>query len=215
MGRVALRLEVFVAKSSPAPAPGISSKVQRVTLPIEKLIPAPYNPRTIKDEAMEGLKTSLDRFGLVQEIVVNKRTMHIVGGDKRVKALKEMGTTEVPVCLVDLTDEEEKALNITLNNPMIQGEFTDGLQKILDEVGGSDLLKGLRMDELKQSLEAQLQETADEFKREFALEELKVPPPPKMVWSLVAVPTEIWPEVAQMIEKLGKTKGVMLDTVVR
>jgi hypothetical protein len=210
-------LEVFVAKSSPAPvpAPVVRSKVERVTLPIEKLVPAPYNPRAIKDEAMEGLKTSLDRFGLVQEIVVNKRTMHIVGGDKRVKALKEMGATEVPVCFVDLTDAEEKALNVTLNNPMIQGEFTGDLQKILDECGGQDLLKGLRMDELKQSLEAKLQDTADEFKREFALEELHVAPPPKMVWSLVAVPTEIWPEVAQMIEALGKTKGVMLDTVVR
>lgn len=189
-------------------------KIERTTLPLASLIPAPYNPRKITDEAKAGLKASLDRFGLVQDIVVNRRTMHIVGGDKRAMTLREAGVVDVPVVLVNLSDDEEKALNVALNNPKIQGEFDGSLAQLLSSVDKS-LLEGLRTDDLVQSLEEKLEEGNTEFKREFDLEEMKVAPPPKMVWSLIAVPTERWAEVANLVEQLGKVKGVILDTVVR
>ena len=40
---------------------------------LNQLNPADYNPRRISNEAMEGLKKSLDRFGCVEPIVVNTR----------------------------------------------------------------------------------------------------------------------------------------------
>ena len=78
-------------------------RVEHTTLPIEKLKPSPYNPRKITPEAREGLKTSINRFGLVQEVVVNKRTMHVIGGNQRYDVLKEQGAKEVPVALVDIS----------------------------------------------------------------------------------------------------------------
>jgi len=98
------------------------------------LAPAPYNPRTISDDAARGLRASIRRFGLVQPIVFNSRSGHVVGGHQRVKALAELGKTEAQVIVVDLPESEEKALNVTLNNPAITGEFTDGLQAILAEL---------------------------------------------------------------------------------
>jgi DNA modification methylase len=101
---------------------------------LEELSPAEYNPRTITEKAARGLEASIRRFGLVQPVVWNSRTKRVVGGHQRIEALKSLGKTEAQVVVVDLPDAEEKALNITLNNPAITGEFTDNLQAILKEL---------------------------------------------------------------------------------
>src|SRR6266852_1799495 len=92
------------------------------------LTPAPYNPRTIAKDAAQGLRASIRRFGLVQPIVWNSRTKHVVGGHQRIDALKSLGKTEAQVVVVDLPESEEKALNVTLNNPNIEGQFSDDLK---------------------------------------------------------------------------------------
>lgn len=110
----------------------IQHKIKTMKLSIMK--PAPYNPRTISKEALDGLSKSLERFGLVQPIIYNRKTGHIVGGHQRVKALQKAGEKEVQVIEINLPVEEEKALNVTLNNDAIGGRFTDGLQDILGEL---------------------------------------------------------------------------------
>lgn len=122
------------------PEPKSSSKVERKMMPISKLIPADYNPREIDDEALDGLTNNIEKFGLVQEVIVNKRHgMTIVGGHQRIKALLSLKKKEVPVCIVDLSKADEKRLNMSLNNPHIAGRFTDELQELLREVQGDDL----------------------------------------------------------------------------
>ena len=86
--------------------------MDREVVKIADLKAAPYNPRRISKEAADGLTKSLERWGVVQEVVANKRTGHIVGGHQRVAALRKMGIKEVPVVWVDLDDVEEKALNV-------------------------------------------------------------------------------------------------------
>jgi hypothetical protein len=106
---------------------------------LSDLVAAPYNPRKISKAAMTGLKSSLKRFGVVQEIVVNKRNNRIVGGHQRVDALKSVATDEeVPVVWVDLGEEEEKALNIALNSPHISGDFNNQLDDLLDSISAFD-----------------------------------------------------------------------------
>ena len=41
---------------------------------ITELKPADWNPRQISDEALKGLSKSIDRFGLIEPIVWNKKT---------------------------------------------------------------------------------------------------------------------------------------------
>src|ERR1039457_1856925 len=101
------------------------------TMKLQDLHPATYNPRTISDRAMGGLTNSMERFGVVQPIVWNKRTGNIVGGHQRYKVLVEKGEKEVDVVVVDVDEKEELALNITLNNPEIQGEFDKHTQDLL------------------------------------------------------------------------------------
>ncbi len=103
-------------------------------MPIARLVPAAYNPRTISKRALAGLGESLKRFGLLQPVVWNRRTERVVGGHQRLKALAAQGVTATDVVVVDLPEAEEKALNLTLNNPAIQGEFSDDAADLLDEV---------------------------------------------------------------------------------
>lgn len=114
------------------PTGGQAWQIKR--LPLSKLTPAGYNPRLISDAARKGLTASIERFGLVQPIVYNKRTGNIVGGHQRLDVLLARGDTEADVVVVDLPEEEEKALNLTLNNPAIQGEFTTDVTALLDEL---------------------------------------------------------------------------------
>ncbi|MEZ6049568.1 MAG: ParB N-terminal domain-containing protein [Planctomycetaceae bacterium] len=108
------------------------------TLPIEDLQPAPYNPRIpLKPgtPAYTRLARSLSEFNLVQPIVWNEQTGHIVSGHQRVQILKDRGETEVPVLVVSLSPAREKALNITLNNQQVASDWDqDRLASLVTEL---------------------------------------------------------------------------------
>ena len=96
------------------------------TIPLADLQPAPYNPRlTLQpgDKRWKKLERSLAEFELVQPIIWNRRTGHIVGGHQRCEVLKHQGHTEVECVVVDLPLSREKALNIALNNSEVGGDW--------------------------------------------------------------------------------------------
>ena len=98
------------------------------TVPIERINPAPYNPRidlNPDDERYRRIVRSLDTFGLVEPLVWNKRTGHLVGGHQRLKVLIARGASEAPVSVVDLPEKKEKALNLALNK--VGGDWDQGL----------------------------------------------------------------------------------------
>lgn len=87
------------------------------TVKISELISPEYNPRHITPDALESLKRSIDEFGYVAPIIVNKYNNHILAGNQRVTALKELGYETVEVIYTHIEDlNREKALNIRLNN---------------------------------------------------------------------------------------------------
>lgn len=100
---------------------------------ISDLHPADYNPRTISDKALAGLGKSIERFGLMVPIVWNERSGNIVGGHQRLNRLQASGATSTDVVVVDLSDEDEIALNITLNNPKIRGRFNKDIISALEQ----------------------------------------------------------------------------------
>lgn len=128
---------------------------------VDDLDVAKYNPRTISPEALRGLNSSIERFGLVQPIVWNERTGTIVGGHQRLKVLKKLGAEDTEVIVVDFPIDEEIALNITLNNPSIQGTFTEDAIAILDAISAKDEFELLKLDVLRDDL-------SDEFEKRAA-----------------------------------------------
>jgi DNA modification methylase len=85
---------------------------------IKDLKPAEYNPRQSTEKQENKLKQSLEKFGVVEPIIVNEnedRKNIIVGGHFRVRELKKLGYKEVDCVLVNLSIQDEKELNIRLN----------------------------------------------------------------------------------------------------
>lgn len=152
-------------------------------LSIGSLKAAEYNPRKdLKpgDPEFEKLKRSIEEFGYVEPVIVNKRTGYtIVGGHQRYKVLKHIGHTEVDCVIVDLDEQKEKALNIALNK--ISGAWDEGLLSALLkdlEQSGFDLeLTGFDMTEVKDIFGSGSIENAheDDFDEDKALEEAVTP----------------------------------------
>jgi DNA modification methylase len=85
---------------------------------IKDLIRAEYNPRELTKDQHNQLKDSLQRFGMVDPVVVNineERKDIIIGGHQRTKVWEELGNKEIPTVELDLTLEQEKELNVRLN----------------------------------------------------------------------------------------------------
>ncbi|MBC7524799.1 MAG: DNA modification methylase [Flavobacterium sp.] len=84
---------------------------------ISKIKLNPNNPRLIKDDKFKKLVQSIKDFPEMLEIrpiVVNK-DMIILGGNMRYKACKEAGLKDVPVTVVDLTEDQQREFLIKDN----------------------------------------------------------------------------------------------------
>lgn len=109
-----------------------------VKVDINELISPEYNPRQITDDEMGKLKNSINEFGYVDPIIVNKHNNHIVGGNQRYEALKSLGYNEVDVIFINEPDiNREKALNLALNKISGEWDFVK-LADILDDLELND-----------------------------------------------------------------------------
>jgi DNA modification methylase len=80
-----------------------------------QLLANPYNWRIHPHEQELALRGILDEVGWVQNIIVNKRTGHVVDGHLRVATAISKGEKAVPVLYVDLTEDEEKKVLLTID----------------------------------------------------------------------------------------------------
>lgn len=131
------------------------------------LHPASYNPRTITEANRDGLKASMQRFGCVEDIVVNVQDGRnvIVGGHQRYEILLAENGPETtwPCKAVYLSGPDEKALNLALNNPHLQGRFSEALpehiRQLQAELCDEMVVMDLRIRQLHEELEqVQVQE---------------------------------------------------------
>jgi hypothetical protein len=86
-------------------------------IPISKVRPNEDNPRYIKEEKFKKLVQSLKDFpemAKARPIVVNKE-MVALGGNMRLKAMQEAGWSEVPVEIVDWSEEKQREFIIKDN----------------------------------------------------------------------------------------------------
>ena len=94
---------------------------------------APYNPRKISDHDLMALRRSMRFFGVVEPVIVNKRSGNIVGGHQRVKAAQAEEIASLPVVYVDLDSPSERQLNLALNR--ISGDWDEAaLSAVLREM---------------------------------------------------------------------------------
>lgn len=88
------------------------------TLPIGQLKANPDQPRrTFDQEALEELAASIKEHGLIQPIVVTPKgdSYEIVAGERRYRASKIAGVTEVPVIIRTMTDQNQLEISLIEN----------------------------------------------------------------------------------------------------
>lgn len=156
---------------------------------LKDLIPADYNPRKdLKpgDKEYESLKRSIEQYGIVEPIIWNRATGHIVGGHQRLKVLLNSGETETDCVVVDLDENDEKGLNIALNK--ISGDWDlEKLDKLIEDLKAVNFdisLTGFSPEELDKMLREVMKDSQDD---EFDVEaELSKPAFSKMgdIWLL-------------------------------
>lgn len=148
-----------------------------VKMKLSELNPAAYNPRKeLKpgDPAYEKLKASILSFGNVEPIVWNRSTGNVIGGHQRLRVLMDLGVSESEISVVELTEVDEKRLNIALNK--ITGEWDDEkLTALLADItaGGADVYSAGFDDQELSSMFADLSKASahdDDFNLAAALE---------------------------------------------
>ena len=81
----------------------------------ERLLPNPLNWRSHPQDQQAALEGVLDEVGWVQQVLVNKRTGHLLDGHLRVSMALQRKEAAVPVLYVDLSEEEEALVLATLD----------------------------------------------------------------------------------------------------
>lgn len=113
-----------------------------VTLPIEEIIPNRDQPRKqFDDEALADLSASIAQHGVLQPLLVRPLpdgSYQLVAGERRWRASRMAGLTEVPVVVRDMNEQEAAELALIENlqredlNPM---EEALGYQTLMETYG--------------------------------------------------------------------------------
>ncbi|MEM8835822.1 MAG: ParB/RepB/Spo0J family partition protein [Planctomycetota bacterium] len=104
------------ARGGSVPADG-DSGLCRIAL--ADIVPNPFQPRTDFDaEALDALASSIAQSGIMQPIAVRPKAggaYELVAGERRWRAAKKAGLTEVPALVADLDDQASATWALTEN----------------------------------------------------------------------------------------------------
>lgn len=120
----------------------------------DQLLANPYNWRIHPEQQQRLLGAVLEDIGVLQEVIVNRRTGHLVDGHLRVMLAIRHGQPEIPVSYVDLSEDEEKAALLALDTLTAMAKSNAFLfEQLLDGVttGSAELMAYL--DKMAQELE--------------------------------------------------------------
>ena len=115
---------------------------EMTSLPLSRIEPREDQPRAVfEEEALRSLADSISRYGLLQPITVRYQSSgyyQIIAGERRWRAARLAGLTEVPVRILEADDRTTAELALVENlqredlNPI---EEARGYQSLIDDFG--------------------------------------------------------------------------------
>ena len=138
-------LDALLAGNAESDRAAASASDTLTSLPLTKLQPGKYQPRTHMDAAsLNELADSIKAQGIIQPILVRKvggassDRYEILAGERRFRAAQIAGLTEVPVALRDVPDEAALAIALIENiqrEDLNALEEAQGIRRLVDEFG--------------------------------------------------------------------------------
>lgn len=98
-------------------------------IPVNKIKPNPFNPRKKFDkEAIDELAKTIDQFGLLQPILVQKTgdDYTVISGERRLRAVQKLKLNEIPVIIKQISERENIEISLIEN---IQREHLDVIEE--------------------------------------------------------------------------------------
>ena len=96
----------------------LQTETNVLTLDINLIIPNKYQPRKVFDEkALTSLSESIKTYGIINPILVRKKDdkYEIIAGERRFRAAKQIGLSEVPVIVKNANEQEMAELALIEN----------------------------------------------------------------------------------------------------
>src|SRR6516165_2367766 len=100
------------------PAPTTPSQALPNTVAIDAIAPNPLQPRTVfQPDRLEELAASIRANGIIQPLIVRRagQSYQIVAGERRWRAAKIAGLSEVPVVVQEIADRQMLELALIEN----------------------------------------------------------------------------------------------------
>lgn len=171
-----------------------------ITMKVKDLVPYLKNPR-VNDQNVPTIKDSLERFGYVTRIIVDRNGV-IVSGHTRLKAMIELGwqEKEIEVTRYDADEKTIRAFRLVDNKSAEGSDWDDALLipelEDLSDLGEDMSLFGF--EDIEEDLEP--------------VEEHEVRPIGK-VFVLIAADVNVYDRVAPAVASLSGIPGVEVDEV--
>jgi ParB family chromosome partitioning protein len=145
--------------------------LQIENLPIESVQPDPANPNELPDDLLDTLKQDVRERGFVQPVLVRplegeEERYQIIDGEHRWKVLLELGAETVPAVVEDVSEDDARLRNITMNR--LRGSFVPIKLALLladlnQRIPEDELRRRLGMDEAELKDSLRLAEFTDEL----------------------------------------------------
>ena len=120
--------------------------MKTVEISMKILRPASWNPNRMDEATLKKLKESLNRYGLVEPLVVRPMkdsTYEVLSGNQRLKVISDINPESVPCVVVNLNKHEAMLLAQALNGLRGEDDFAMKgalLKEILSSVSEDEVL---------------------------------------------------------------------------
>lgn len=198
---------------------------------IHLIVPNPYQPRKeFSDEKLTELSESIKVHGIIQPLLVREMNgqYQLIAGERRLRAAKLAGLSEVPVVIKDLTDQSMMEIALVENiqrenlNPIeeaeayrrLMNEFNFTQDDIAKKVGKSRpaIANTLRLLNLPNEVQRDLSGGTLTMGHARALLSLKTEEEQKNVWSRIQAEGLSVRETEELIRKLNEVPVVSRET---
>jgi len=149
----------------------MKNKIERKVVNLSDIKLDQSNPNAMNEKQREALNNSMEKFGYIQQIVIDKDTMQVADGEHRLKTLLERGVTEAEVVLYKFDNDTDRRIFRQIANKL-HGQHDDmkdvqEYKRILQSTDMQELvqLTAISEQEILNMIERSDKESMDIFKK--------------------------------------------------